>query len=308
MEFTTMQTKQEKIDALLSQKQKIKPKKLIFTILKHGFLILFGISMILPFLWMVSTSLKTTSSVFSVPPQWIPDPVMWENIPMVFEKIPFLQYLFNTTGMAIAKLFGDVIVSALVAYGFAKFNFRFKKPLFLFLLITIMLPGEVTLVPTYIMWANLGQFFNGIGLDISFINSYIPLILPTLGGQAVFVFFLVQYFQSISKEFYEAAYMDGANSFKIFYKIYLPLSLPAIIMISIQSFMGSWNDFLAPLIYLNDQNLFTVQIGLAMFQGMNETNWPLLMAATTLSILPIIILFFSMQKYFVQSNKADGVK
>lgn len=302
-------TKQEKIDVLQKKGKKVSGKKLFSSSVKHFFLILFGITMIMPFLWMVSTSLKTSTNVFAIPPQWIPNPMVWENYPLIFEKIPFLRYLFNTGGMAIAKLFGDIFVSALVAYGFAKFNFKYKKGIFLFLLGTIMLPGEVTLVPTYIMWAKLGAIVQAMGMgDFSFINTYIPLILPTLGGQAVFVFFLVQYFQTISKEFYEAAYMDGANSFKIFMKIYLPLSIPALVTISIQSFMGSWNDFLAPLIYLNDQNLFTVQIGLAMFQGLNQTNWPLLMGATTLSILPVLLLFFTMQRYFVQSNKADGIK
>ncbi|MGL5041723.1 MAG: carbohydrate ABC transporter permease [Culicoidibacterales bacterium] len=302
-------SKQDKIKQIAKNNKQLDGKTVVKSSTKHILLIVVGITMIMPFLWMISTSLKTTSNVFVIPPQWIPSPAVWQNYPLIFEKIPFLRYLLNTGGMAIGKLFGDIFVSALVAYGFAKFNFKFKKGLFLFLLATIMLPGEVTLVPTYIMWSKLGSFVSSLGAgNFSFINTYIPLMLPTLGGQAVFVFFLVQYFQTISKEFYEAAYMDGANSFAIFLKIYLPLSIPAIVTISIQSFMGSWNDFLAPLIYLNDQELFTVQIGLAMFQGLNGTNWPLLMGATTLSIIPVLIVFFSMQRYFVRSNKADGIK
>ncbi|VYT95748.1 ABC transporter permease subunit [Clostridium tertium] len=291
-------TEQQKIEYLVEKSKKNKSGKTVaLTILKHGILMLVAISMILPFLWMISTSLKTNSNVFVVPPQWIPDPIVLENYPLVFEKVPFLRYFLNTAFVAFFKLLGEVGVSALVAYGFARFNFKGKKILFMFLLATIMLPGESTLVPSFIFWSHLG-----------FIDTYVPLILPAFGGQAVFIFFLVQYFTSIPKDFYEAAYISGANSFKIFWKIYVPMSIPALISVSIWSFMGSWNDLLAPLIYINDQMKFTIQIGLAMFQGMFEVNWPLLMAATTLSLIPVILLFFSLQKYFVQSNKGDGIK
>lgn len=291
-------TEQQKIEYLVAKSKKNKDFKTVaLTILKHATLILVAISMILPFLWMISTSLKTNSNVFVVPPQWIPNPVVLENYPLVFEKVPFLRYFFNTAFVAFFKLLGEVGVSALVAYGFARFNFKGKKILFMFLLATIMLPGESTLVPSFIFWSHLG-----------FIDTYIPLILPAFGGQAVFIFFLVQYFSSIPKDFYEAAYISGASSLKIFFKIYVPMSIPALISVSIWSFMGSWNDLLAPLIYINDQMKFTIQIGLAMFQGMFEVNWPLLMAATTLSLIPVILLFFSLQKYFVQSNKGDGIK
>lgn len=289
---------QQKTDYLVVKSKKNKAfKSVAFTILKHVALITVAISMVLPFLWMISTSLKTNSNVFIVPPQWIPSPVVLENYPLVFEKVPFLRYFFNTAFIAFFKLLGEVGVSALVAYGFARFDFKGKKILFMFLLATIMLPGESTLVPSFIFWSHLG-----------FIDTYVPLILPSFGGQAVFIFFLVQYFSSIPKDFYEAAYISGASSLKIFWKIYVPMSIPALISVSIWSFMGSWNDLLAPLIYINDQMKFTIQIGLAMFQGMFEVNWPLLMAATTLSLIPVIVLFFSLQKYFVQSNKGDGIK
>lgn len=291
-------TEQQKIEYLVAKSKKNKDFKTVaFTILKHATLILVAISMVLPFLWMISTSLKTNSNVFVVPPQWIPNPVVLENYPLVFEKVPFLRYFLNTAFVSFFKLLGEVGVSALVAYGFARFNFKGKKILFMFLLGTIMLPGESTLVPSFIFWSHLG-----------FIDTYVPLIVPSFGGQAVFIFFLVQYFSSIPKDFYEAAYISGASSFKIFWKIYVPMSIPALISVSIWSFMGSWNDLLAPLIYINDQMKFTIQIGLAMFQGMFEVNWPLLMASTTLSLIPVIVLFFSLQKYFVQSNKGDGIK
>lgn len=220
-----------------------------------------------------------------------------------FCKGSFLQYILNTTFYTVSVTFLEVSVSLIVAYGFARFQFKGKNLLFMFLLITIMLPGEITIVPGYIYWAKIGEV-----LGIPTINTYIPLILPALGGQAVHVFFMSQYFRTIPKDFSEAAYINGASSWKILWRVYVPMSIPAIITIAISSFMGTWNSFLGPLIYLNDIDKFTVQVGLAMFQGMFEVNWPLLMAATTLSIIPILVLFFSAQKYFVGSNKADGVK
>jgi multiple sugar transport system permease protein len=273
------------------------------SVIKHLVLILVAISMVLPFLWMLSTALKTTNNVFAIPPQWIPNPIAFGNFPRVFESIPFLRIIINTVGYSFAVTFFEVMVSIVVAYGFSRFNFKFKKGLFMFLLITIMIPGEITIVPTYIFWSRLGQFFN-----TSFINTYIPLILPSIGGQAVHIFFMTQYFRTIPKDFSEAAYMNGANSWSILWKIFFPMSIPAILTITISSFMGTWNAFLSPLIYLNDVNKFTIQVGLAMFQGMFDVNWPLLMAATTISIIPMIILFFSFQKYFIPSNKASGVK
>lgn len=296
--------KQLKIQELVKlQKKNKSAKSKIKSVIKHTLLIIVAISMLLPFFWMVSTSLKTTNNVFSVPPQWIPNPMQFSNYPDVFRAVPFLRYIINTVLYTVANSFLEVTVSIIVAFGFARYNFRFKKPLFMFLLITIMMPGEITLVPGYIFWAKLGQFFN-----TSFIDTYIPLILPAIGGQAVHVFFLFQYFRTIPKDFSEAAYINGANSWSILWKVYVPMSIPAVITISISSLMGTWNAFLSPLIYLNDSNKFTIQVGLAMFRGMFDVNWPLLMAATTISIIPMIILFFSAQKYFIPSTKGDAIK
>lgn len=297
-------SKENKIEEILKLSKKNKSKKQrISTVIKHILLSIVAISMLAPFLWMISTSLKTNSDVFTVPPKWIPNPVEWGNYADVFRKVPFMKFIVNTAFYTVSVTFFEVLVSIIVAYGFSRYKFKGKKFLFMFLLGTIMLPGEITIVPGYVFWAKLGQF-----TGIQFINTYIPLILPAIGGQAVHVFFMTQYFKSIPKAFSEAAYMNGANSWKILWKIYFPMSLPAILTITISSFMGTWNSFLSPLIYLNDINKFTVQVGLSMFQGMFEVNWALLMAATTISILPILILFFSAQKYFIGSNKNDGVK
>lgn len=285
------------------QKNRRTTKQKILVVLKHIVLILVAITMVLPFFWMISTALKTSSNVFSIPPQWIPDPIQMENFPRVFDAIPFLRIIINTVFYSATVTFFEVAMSVIVAYGFSRFGFRWKKTLFLFLLITIMIPGEITIVPTYIFWAELGNILN-----MRFINTYIPLILPAIGGQAVHIFFLTQYFRTIPRDFSEAAYMNGASSWKILWRIYVPMSIPAILTIVIFSFMGTWNAYMGPLIYLNDIELFTIQVGLAMFQGMFDVNWPLLMAATTISVIPMIVLFFSFQKYFIPSTKSSGVK
>lgn len=293
-----------KVNFLLKNEKSNKNKRqLLKNIIKHILLIIVAITMVAPFFWMISTSLKTNANVFTIPPQWIPHPVEWKNYIKVFEEVPFLRFIGNSFYYTIAITAIQTIMSVVVAYGFVRYNFRGKKFLFLFLLSTMMLPSQVTLVPSYVLWAKVGQL-----TGIKFINTYIPLILPAIGGNAAEIFFMNQYFQSISKSFSEAAYMNGANSWKILWEIYVPMSIPAIMTILIQSFMGTWNSFLNPLIYLNDTNKFPIQVGLAMFQGMFKTDWAVMMAATTLSLIPMLILFFSLQKYFVGSNKQDGIK
>ncbi|MCZ6919241.1 MAG: carbohydrate ABC transporter permease [Rickettsia endosymbiont of Ixodes persulcatus] len=227
---------------------------------------------------MLSTSLKTSSNALAVPPQWIPNPIVWRNYLDVFIRVPFAQFLMNTVLHSLSVTTLEVGVSIIVAYGFARFKFKGKKFLFMFLLMTIMLPGEITIVPGYIYWVELGELLN-----FTFINTYIPLVLPAIGGQAVHIFFMSQYFRTIPKDFSEAAYINGANSWKILWKVYIPMSMPAIITIAISSFMGTWNSFLSPMIYLNTMDKFNVQVGLAMFQGINGANidWAVLMAATT---------------------------
>ncbi len=259
--------------------------------------------MIAPFFWMISTSLKTNSNVFTIPPQWIPNPIEWKNYIKVFQEVPFLKFIINSVFYTVSVSVLETSVSVIVAYGFVRYKFKGKRFLFLFLLSTMMLPSQVTLVPGYVFWAKMGQW-----MGIQFINTYIPLILPAIGGNAAEIFFMNQYFQSISKSFSEAAYLNGANSWRILWKIYVPMSVPAIMTILIGSVMGTWNSFLSPLIYLNDTQKFPIQVGLAMFQGLFQTDWAVMMAATTLSLVPVLILFFSLQKYFVGSNKADGIK
>jgi multiple sugar transport system permease protein len=247
---------------------------------------------------MISTSLKSGEVIFQVPPEWIPETFQWDNYTRAITEIPFFLYFKNTVIISGFRMFAEVFVSALVAYGFARFDFPGKNVWFIILLSTIMLPGEITMIPHFIMYSKIG-----------WINSFKPLIVPAfLGGQAVFIFLLRQFFMSIPKELEESAFMDGANRFQIFYKIFLPLSKPALITIALFSFQGSWNDLLGPLMYLNDSNKFTLQLGLAMFNGMTKVEWGPLMAASLLVLLPTIIIFFTMQKHFVEGITVTGIK
>jgi len=247
---------------------------------------------------MVSTSLKSGNVIFDIPPRWLPDGFHLENYVKAVTDIDFFRYFLNTSLITIFRVFAEVFVSAFVAFGFAKFDFPGKNFFFLLLLSTIMIPGEVTLIPVFKMFTNLG-----------WVNTFLPLIIPAFfGGQAVYIFLLRQFFMSQPNELMEAAIIDGATKFQIFYKIYLPISKPALITIAIFAFQGAWNDLLGPLMYLNDSKKFTLQLGLAMFNGALKVEWGALMAASVLVLLPVIILFFTCQKYFVEGISFTGTK
>ncbi len=253
---------------------------------------------LLPFFWMISTSLKDSSVIFQIPPRWISEHLAWENYPKAIKAIPFIRFTFNSAFITFFRMIGEIFTGALVAYGFARFKFPGRRVLFLILLATIMIPGEITLIPVFIMFTKL-----------NWIDTFKPLIIPSyFGGSAVFIFFLRQYFATIPKQLEEAARIDGCNSFQIFYKIFLPISKPALATIGIWSFQGSWNDLLGPLIYLNSLNKFTLQIGLTMYRSLNKIEWGQLMAASILVMLPVLILFFAAQKYFTEGIKLTGIK
>ncbi|MVB10157.1 L-arabinose transport system permease protein AraQ [Caprobacter fermentans] len=273
-------------------------KLLIQNSVLYVVLTLASIVCILPLFWMISTSLKSGNVIFEVPPQWLPDGFHIENYGKALQDIPFMQYFLNSTIISVTRLVAEVFVSAFVAFGFAKFNFPGKNIWFLLLLSTIMLPSEVMLIPVFQMFTRLG-----------WVNTFLPLTVPAFfGGQAVFIFLLRQFFMSQSDELMEAAMIDGANKFSVFVKIYLPISKPALITVAIFSFQGSWNDLMGPLIYLNDSKKFTLQLGLAMFNGMTKVEWGPLMAASVLTLIPVLVIFFAAQKYFVEGISFSGIK
>ena len=254
--------------------------------------------LLLPFFWMCSTAFKPDAEIFTIPIKWFPSSFYMQNFKKAFEVIPIFKYMLNTVYIAVLKIGGEVFVSAMVAYGFARFDFKGKNFFFLILLASMMLPYEVTMIPTFIMWTFLG-----------FSDSYVPLILPAYFGAASFIFFLRMYFPTFPVAMEESMVMDGASYFQIFYKLILPLTKPALLTIGLWAFLGTWNDLLGQLIYINDPAKYTIQLGLASFSSMTgETLWGPLMAASFVALLPVVFLLLFAQRYFVEGIKMTGIK
>jgi multiple sugar transport system permease protein len=251
----------------------------------------------LPFVWMVSTSLKADRQIFSWPPIWIPDPVVWGNYPVVFIYAPLHLYFFNTLLIATAQVFGAVVTCSMAAYAFSRLRAPGRDKIFLVMVSQMMIPGIVTLVPLYILFAK-----------IDWIDTFRPLTVPALLGSPFYIFMLRQFFMTIPIELEEAALMDGASRMRIWVTIIMPLAKPALATVAIFAFMFAWNDFTGPLIFLNSQEKFTLSLGLQSFMFARRTMWGPLMAASTMMILPILIMFFVAQKYFIQGIALTGIK
>jgi multiple sugar transport system permease protein len=252
----------------------------------------------IPFLWTVTTALKSNEQVFAVPPVWWPHPVHWENFQRAWTELPFPYFVRNTLIIACTASFGQVLSSSVVAYGFARFKFRGRNALFYLMLSTMMLPAQVTMIPVFLFWRQL-----------HLIDTFVPLILPAFfGGSAFNIFLLRQFYMTIPRELDEAAMLDGASPIQIWWRIIVPLAKPALITVLLFSVQGYWDDFMGPLIYLNSMENYTVSIGLRMFQDMFGSQLELLMAASLLHILPTIVLFFVAQRYFVKGITMTGLK
>ncbi|GAA3407579.1 carbohydrate ABC transporter permease [Paenibacillus hodogayensis] len=271
---------------------KVIGKAIVYLLLVAG-----AIAMFLPFLWMVSASLKTAGAVAKLPPQWIPNPIEWGNYKVVWESVNFAGYAFNSTFLVIIELIGTLLSCALVAFGLALFDFRLKKPLYLMMLATLMLPFQVTLIPSYFIWKSFGM-----------LNTYYPLIVPHFLGGAFGIFLLHQFIKSLPKELYEAAVMDGYSPPGIFWIIYLPLCKPALAALSVFTFMGAWNNTIGPLIYLQDKKLFTLPLGLLYLKGNSEVDTSLLMAGAVIITIPVVAVYLVAQKQFVQGIASTGLK
>ena len=252
---------------------------------------------ILPLFWMATTAVKSPNQTFALPPEWIPNPVEWQNFSRVFEEVPFGRFILNTFLLVGLNVAGELFAVTLVAYGFARLRFPGRSMLFLIMLSTLMIPYHVTLVPRFILFSKLG-----------WVNTYLPLFVPAFTGSSFLIFLVRQYMMSIPFDLDEAAYIDGATRFDVFWRIILPLSRPALVLVVVFTFVGVWNDFLQPLIYLNDPQLFTVSLGLSFFQGTRETNWNLLMAGSVLATIPPLILFFFAQKQLIGGIAIEGLK
>jgi multiple sugar transport system permease protein len=256
-----------------------------------------GIFFALPLVWMVSTSLKSNRQIFVFPPQWIPKPVIWRNYPDVFDYAPFLLYFKNTMIIEVACILGTLLSSSLVAYGFSRLNAPGKDFLFILMLSTMMLPYQVWMIPLYVLFTKIG-----------WVNTFYPLTIPAFFGNALYIFLLRQFFLTIPKELEDAARLDGCSYFRIYWQIMLPLTKPALATVVIFTFMGVWNDFLGPLLYLQEPEKYTLAIGLQVFLSQHGADWGLLMAASTMIVLPVIVTFFFTQKQFIQGIVLTGLK
>jgi multiple sugar transport system permease protein len=273
-------------------------RRRIFTLINFILLTAGSLLILSPLWWMLSTALKTMQEVMTYPPSFFPSEWKWENFVKTWQAAPFDLYTVNTVTITMIVVFGSVFVNSFIAYGFAKIPFKGKTILFGLVLSTMMIPGFVTLIPQYVLFAKL-----------QWVNTYYPLVVPSFFGSAFFIFLLRQFYMTIPNELVEAAKMEGASHFYIWWKIGIPLTKPAMATVAVFSFNGAWNDFLGPLLYLNDESLYTLQLGLQVFKGEMNTQWNYLMAGSLLVLLPVILLFFFFQKYFIQGiNLQSGNK
>jgi ABC-type glycerol-3-phosphate transport system permease component len=267
------------------------------TVLLYAIVLIGAALTLIPFLWMISTSLKTREQLYVFPPEWIPNPVDLQSYRILFNPLPFDTFFFNSAFVAILSTFGTLLACSLAAYAFARLRFPGREIIFGLLLATMMIPGQVLLLPLFILYKN-----------INWLNTLYPLWVPAFFGSAFGTFLLRQFFLTLPSELTDAAKIDGCSHFGIYWRIILPLAGPGLATLGIFSFMGSWNSFLVPLIVISDIDLRTLPLGLAALQDSNEIRLNAVMAASTLSVLPILIVFFFAQKYFVQGVVLTGIK
>lgn len=253
----------------------------------HIVLIGGAVCMILPFLWMVFEALKPNTEIYSS--NWIPSHFAWGNFVAGLTALPFGRYFLNSALITLANVVLQTFSSAWVAYGFSRFQFRGRNILFMILVATMMVPYYVTLIPTYLEFSKLG-----------WVNSFLPLIIPGAFGVPFYVFMMRQFLAGISREVDEAAKVDGCGPIATFFKIILPQAKPVIVTIAIFTFLGTWNDFLNPLVFINSQQKYTVALGLQYFVGQFSSQWNLMMVVALIALVPCILLFFFAQKYFTQ--------
>ncbi len=266
----------------------------IFTTLCIG-----GAVVLLPFFWMLSTALKPAEQVYLSPPVWVPIPPQFMNFWTALTRVPFYLYAFNTSIIVVFVMIGTLLSCSFAAYGFARLKAPGKDLIFMLVLGTLMLPGAVTLVPTYLM-------FNAFG----WVNTFLPLIVPSFFGSAFNIFLLRQFYQTLPVELEDAAKIDGANPYRIWWSIMLPLSQPVLATVAVFTFVSTYNDFFTPLIYLSDESKYTIAVALSFFQGSPRIGpqMHLLMAAVTVSLLPPLILFIGAQRFFVRGIVMSGIK
>lgn len=256
-----------------------------------------GFLFIIPFAWMVSSSLKTEAQIYRLPIEWIPNPPQVLNYAQAWTEAPFARYFLNTAFVTFASVAGTLLSCSLAAFAFARLRFPGRDPLFFITLMTMMLPGQVTLIPQFIFFRQL-----------DWVNTFWPLVVPAFFGNPFYIFLIRQFMLTIPVELEEAARIDGASSLHIFMRILLPLARPALLATAIFSFMFHWNDFFGPLVYLNSDRMKTLSLGLAAFRGEFTNQWHLLMAGSVMMLVPCLVVFFCAQRYFIEGVVMTGIK
>lgn len=282
----------------LKTNQKVRRKNIkVSTILLHMALVVGAIIMVFPFIWSILSSLKGVSQIFAVPPEFIPNPFVWSNYPDSLQAMPFGRAYWNSFYITILIVGIQLITASMAAYAFAKIRFPGINLIFVLFLATMMIPKQVTMVPTYMIMSKIG-----------WLDTHLALIVPGALFNAFSVFLLRQFVMGIPNELEEAAIVDGANPFRVYWSVILPLIRPALAAVGIFSFMGTWNNFLEPLIYLSTPDLFTVPLMLNYFKGLYATDWGLMMAGSTISIIPVLIVYVIAQKHIIEGVALTGVK
>lgn len=272
--------------------------ELLGRIFVYATLIIASIVILIPVFWMLSTALKEDGEVYLFPPQWIPTKFLWGNFVRALTFLPFGRYFTNTIIVTFSSMFGQLLSSSLVAYGFARLRARARDMLFILVLATMMIPSQVTMIPLFVLFKQL-----------NWVDTFKPLIVPNFFGSAFFIFLLRQFFMTIPIELDDAAKIDGCGYLGIYGRVLMPLTKPALATVAIFGFMWNWNDFMGPLIYLNSRDKLTVSLALSRFTGMyGMTAWNLLMAASLVVALPCLVLFFFTQRYFIQGIVITGLK
>lgn len=272
---------------------KLKPAKrvILYVLLAALTLLIF-----VPFFWMVSSSLKQNNQVFSIPIQWIPTEFVWSNYVDIWTRIPLLTYLKNSLFLSVTITFLQVLTGSFAAYGFSKMRFKGRDVLFVIYIATIAVPWQAYMIPQYIMMQNAGL-----------VNTHLSIILLQAFG-AFGVFLMRQYYMTIPDELSEAARIDGLNEYRIWWRIILPLTKPALASLALLTFVGTWNDYMGPFIYFTSNDLWTVQLGLRSFVGQFDAEYAMIMTGSVISVIPIVIVFLLGQRFFIQGIATSGMK
>ena len=256
-----------------------------------------AILFVLPIFYLFMGAFKAESELFRVPFKWLPDKFILDNFSNMFQSIPFMRYLKNTMIIVVFNIVGSLLSCSLVAYGFSRLRWPGRDKVFILVLITMILPYQVTLVPLFLMFTK-----------IKWIGTFLPLIVPCFFGNPFFIFLLRQFFTGIPQDISEAARIDGASEFTIFSRLILPMAKPALTTVALFAFIRSWNDFLGPLVFLGRDELYTLSLAASMLKSNLDPNWSVLLALGTVMILPVLLIFFVMQKYFIQGIAMSGIK